>query len=501
MVKPKTIYVCQNCGTAHPKWQGQCKQCGEWNTLVEEVEQSKKTAGLGQSRQLDPNQLQDKLVAWRSVAQAQHNRLRIGTGIEELDRVLGFEGKENGGMVPGAVMLLGGEPGIGKSTLLTQLVIKQLVVAGTSKIKQPILYICGEESPGQINLRIKRILENEQNNISKKSKQNSGKLRSNQQSKKQPKKKRRQANQVLDDLSNDLDMLKFVTSTDVDEIASLIAAEQPHLAIIDSIQAVTTQDLSGAAGSVGQVREAADRLAEVAKHTQVPLFLVGHVTKEGSIAGPKTLEHIVDTVLELSGERTGELRLLRTLKNRFGATDEVGVFRVAEFGLQEVTNPSQFFLEHAEVEVPGSATSCVMEGTRPLLLEVQALVNKSQLAMPRRVGRGVRVSRIQVLAAVLQKHCRLPLGSHDIFLSAAGGYQVDEAGVDLGLVMALVSSLKNKSLPKKAVFIGEIGLLGEIRSVRYLSRRVKEAKRLGFEQVYSKETHGEVKKLLNELGL
>lgn len=501
MAKTKTVYICQNCGTTHPKWQGQCKQCGEWNTLVEEVEATEKKSGLSQPRQLDPQQLQDKLVPWQSVEGEHQARQRISSGIGEFDRVLGYEGEENGGMVPGAVMLLGGEPGIGKSTLLTQLVIKQLRTDRQPAIKAPILYICGEESPSQINLRIKRILDNEQINYSENKTQGSGSVRSTDHSKNETKQTRSETNSKQLELGYQLEQLKFVTSTDVDEIISLITEEKPHLVVVDSIQAVTTQDLTGAAGSVGQVREAADRLAEVAKRNSIPLFLVGHVTKEGTIAGPKTLEHIVDTVLELSGERTGELRLLRTLKNRFGATDEVGVFRVAEFGLQEVTNPSQFFLEHAEVSVPGSATSCVMEGTRPLLIEVQALVNKSQLAMPRRVGRGVRVSRIQVLAAVLQKHARLPLGSHDIFLSVAGGYQVDEAGVDLGLVMALVSSLQNKALPKKAVFIGEIGLLGEIRSVRYLARRIKEAERLGFKKIYSKQTHGRVKELLNELGL
>lgn len=441
--------------------------------MVEEIEskQQKNSLGGRQQRQPDPKQLKDKLVAWDQVESDQKSQTRISTGLAEFDRVLGGVEKVKG-MVPGAVMLLGGEPGIGKSTILTQLVLAQL----KTKPKRPIIYVCGEESPNQINLRIKRILEVEQKNDTKKKKQASGQVRPQKQ-------------------------LKFVTSTDVDEISALIKAERPHLVIVDSVQATTTQDLTGAPGSVGQVRESADRLATVAKRLHVPLFLVGHVTKDGTIAGPKTLEHIVDAVLELSGERTGELRLLRTLKNRFGATDEVGVFRVAEFGLEEVTNPSQYFLEHAEVAVPGSATCCVMEGTRPLLLEVQALVNKSQLAMPRRVGRGLKISRIQVLAAVLQKHCRLPLGSHDIFLSAAGGYQVKEAGVDLGLALALISSLKNKALPKQSVFIGEIGLLGEIRGVKYLERRIKEAKRLGFERVYSSQSHNSVLELIKELGL
>jgi len=286
-------------------------------------------------------------------------------------------------------MLLGGEPGIGKSTLLTQVVLNLTI----EQLEKPIFYVCGEESPQQIDLRINRILAKEQKKISKKA-------------------------------------LEFVTTIDVDELIEIIKTKRPSLVIVDSIQAMTTQELSGAPGSVGQVRESTNRLTDIAKRLHIPMFLVGHVTKEGAIAGPKTLEHIVDAVLELSGERTGELRLLRTLKNRFGATDEVGVFRVDEVGLAEVSNPSQFLLEHSLTTESGSATTCVMEGTRPLLIEVQALVVKSQLAMPRRVGRGIDLSRIQVLAAVLQKHCKLPMGSYDIFLSAAGGYKVTETGID-----------------------------------------------------------------------
>ena len=456
MSKSKTTYNCQSCGSSHPKWQGQCAQCGEWNTLVEEVIEPTTKKGFG-AKTFSEAEVKTKLVNWSEVKSKKSDGQRISTQIEEFDRVLGGEGQKRG-IVPGAVMLLGGEPGIGKSTLLTQVVLK---IAG-QQLDGQIFYVCGEESPQQIDLRINRILDKEQKKISKKS-------------------------------------LEFVTTIDVDELVEIIKIKRPALVIVDSIQAMTTQELSGAPGSVGQVRESTDRLADVAKRLHIPMFLVGHVTKDGTIAGPKTLEHTVDAVLELSGERTGELRLLRTLKNRFGATDEVGVFKVDEVGLAEVSNPSEFLLEHAKTTEPGSATTCVMEGTRPLLIEVQALVVKSKLAMPRRVGRGIDLSRIQVLAAVLQKHCRLPVENHDIFLSAAGGYKVTETGIDLGLAMALVSSLKNKPLPQNSVFIGEVGLLGEIRKANYLDRRIKESKRLGFKKVYSIETHGSVRELLSSL--
>ncbi|HCC84207.1 MAG TPA: DNA repair protein RadA, partial [Candidatus Pacebacteria bacterium] len=276
---------------------------------------------------------------------------------------------------------------------------------------------------------------------------------------------------------------------------------KPQLVIIDSIQTLTTQDLTGASGSVGQIRETADRIINLVKPLGIPTFLVGHMTKEGTIAGPKVLEHMVDSVLELSGERTSQLRLLRALKNRFGATDEVGVFQLIDSGLVEVTNPSELFLEHQDSTVAGSATVAVMEGTRPLLVEVQALVVESQLAMPRRVGRGIELSRIQVLAAVLQKHARLPLGSTDVFVNVAGGFKITEPAVDLGLAVAIASSLKNKKLPQKSVFIGEIGLLGEIRAVSFLDKRIKEAKRLGYTQVFSRQSHTRVSEVLKALGL
>lgn len=397
---------------------------------------------------------------------------RLSTGISEFDRVLGEttrQGKVQRGIVPGEVVLIGGEPGIGKSTLLTQMVV-------TMAADCPhLLYVAGEESPSQISLRINRIIGIENNNYD----QNEAALRQKQLASR----------------------LKFLTTTDVDQLVTYIEQEKPSIVIVDSIQSLTTTELSGAAGSVGQLRETADRLTTVAKRFHVPIFLVGHVTKEGELAGPKILEHMVDAVLELSGERTGQLRLLRAIKNRFGATDEVGIFQVNDTGLSEVINPSQIFLGEHNQRAIGSAIACVMEGTRPLLVEVQALVVESQLAMPRRVGRGVQLSRLQVLAAVLQKHARLPLGSADIFVNIAGGFSVQEPAIDLAVCLAIASSYRNVALPAQTVFIGEVGLLGEVRQVSYAERRRKEAQRLGYASVVSKETANSVAALLRRFQL
>lgn len=454
MAKTKSMFVCQECGWSSPKWAGQCGSCGEWNTLVEEVTDQKA------SKKLTAKQMQSSLVALPEVEALSGAKSRFSTGIDEFDRVLGGE-KNNKGMVPGAVMLIGGEPGIGKSTILTQMLVEILL---SKKLSGKLMYVCGEENPSQIALRIERIA--------------GGKLTKAQQS-----------------------HLQFVTSTDVDVIVSHMEKEKPALVVVDSIQTITTSELSGVAGSVGQVRECTDKITTMAKQFHIPTFLVGHVTKEGKISGPKVLEHIVDSVLELSGERTADLRLLRAIKNRFGATDEVGVFRVREFGYESVSNPSEIFLTDDTNDVAGSATVCVVEGTRPLLLEIQALVIGSQLAMPRRVGRGIQLSRIQVMSAVLQKHCRVPLGTNDIFVSVAGGFDVKEPAIDLGLAVAIASSLKNRPIPKRTVFVGEVGLLGEVRSVNLLERRIKEAKRLGFEHIISKKSHTRVEDVLKDFDL
>lgn len=470
MAKLKTVFTCQQCGQSFPKWAGQCSNCGEWNSLVEEVQSKPEVSGF---RHAEPS----AVVTFPEVDRVRRPKQRFSTGIGELDRVLGGDLAELG-MVAGAVMLIGGEPGIGKSTLLTQVALNALQADGSlAKLeeKPKVLYVAGEESPSQIVLRINRIINYEQENKNEKNATKTNR--------------------------DTLNQLIFTTSTDVDRVAETMRVEKPSLVIIDSIQTMTTSDLTGTAGSVGQIRESAERLTKVAKQLDIPLFIVGHVTKEGELAGPKVLEHIVDSVLELRGERTSELRLLRAIKNRFGATDEVGVFQMTEYGFNSVTNPTELFIEHSDKPVAGSATVCVMEGTRPLLLEVQALAVSSQLAMPRRVGRGIDIAKIQIISAVLQKYSRMPLSNYDLFVSLAGGYVTKEPSIDLGIALAIASSMSNVALPAKMVCIGEVGLLGEIRSVSLADRRIKETKRLGFDRVISKATHSTLQTLMKELKL
>ncbi len=405
--------------------------------MEEQVKQVVNTKSLGPKGRSSPSAQTIKLSQVKSY---EHALKRLSTGMEEFDRVLG------GGIVFGSMVLIGGEPGIGKSTLLTHLVLN-LAQKGTV---ERILYVAGEESPEQILLRIERMLP--------------------------PRLKKE---------SSWKETITFCPSTDVDEICSLVVDTTPTLLIIDSIQSLSTNDLTGSTGSIGQLKECTERLTRVAKANRIPTFLVGHVTKEGTIAGPKVLEHIVDAVLELSGERTGAFRLLRAIKNRFGATDEVGVFQVVESGLAEVSNPSQVFLEERLDGVAGSCLTCVMEGTRPILVEIQALVVTSQLAMPRRVARGISLPRLQLLAAVLQKHCNVPLGTCDIFVNVAGGFTITEPAADLAVAVAIASSQKNIPTKKSVVCIGEVGLLGEVRKVSLLERRVNESKRLGFTKTIS----------------
>lgn len=417
MVKASSTYICQQCGFRSSTFLGKCPQCGSWNSLVETVQE-----GAGKLGRKSGIQELPKIVNLAALDKQIYQR--ISSKISELDRVLG------GGVVPGSVILLAGDPGIGKSTLLTQLALN---LAGP-------LYIAGEESAHQIKLRADRI--------------------------------------------NPQAALSVLNETDVDVISAVIAQEKPGLVVVDSIQTVETTDLQSPAGSVGQVRECAHRLQHLAKRLHIPIFLVGHVTKEGAVAGPKTLEHLVDVVLSLEGDPTSKFRVLRASKNRFGSADEVGVFEMAEAGMTEVKNPSKLFLEQ-KVNAPGSVVVATLTGLRPLLVEIQALVTKSFAPIPKRVGTGVDNSRLQLLVAVLSKRLGLPLYEQDVFVNVTGGLRLFEPAVDLGICMAIISSFKDQAVDYKTAFVGEVGLLGELRSVRGLEKRALEAKKLGFSHLIS----------------
>ncbi len=439
MAKSSVVYECQECGAQSPKWSGQCPECGKWNSLVESVMVGRDQK-FRSSQSKDRNYGQGKLQKLEEIESGKV--LRIQTGIGELDRVLG------GGIVPGEVILMIGEPGIGKSTILTQLALEM----------EKVVYVCGEESPGQVKIRVDRL----------------GKRKSGKE-------------------------LSMLAETDVDVIIASIDKLDLSLVIIDSVQTLYSSDLPGLAGSISQIRECTARLINYAKGHNVPVVLVGHVTKDGEMAGPKVLEHMVDVVLELTGDRYYDLRLLRTQKNRFGATDEVGVFRMVESGLSEVKNPSEFFLAEREEGAVGSAVTVIMEGTRPVLLEVQALVVDSELPVPRRVSQGVDVRRVQILLGVLQKYARLPIGNKDVFVKVTGGLTIKEPAVDLAICLAVASSTTGKALPKNAVAVGEVGLLGEIRSVSWAEKRVKEATKLGYTKIYSRDSYKRVSEIVSGL--
>ncbi|MBM3205731.1 DNA repair protein RadA, partial [Candidatus Shapirobacteria bacterium] len=426
---------CQQCGMESPKWLGRCSECGEWNSLVETVIPTTKKGFLTETLQsLSPQKLSQIKAA---------DLTRLKTEIEEFDRVLG------GGLVPGSVVLIAGEPGIGKSTLMLELGER---IGG--------FYISGEESLHQIKLRAERL-----------------KVKG--------------------------EKLLFLSETDVDVIVETARSLQKEHSlkslIIDSIQTLTTQDLTGSAGSVGQVRECASRLLKMAKTLNIAVFLIGHVTKQGALAGPKVLEHMVDTVLSLEGEKFGSFRLLRTTKNRFGATDEVGVFEMTDKGMEQIKNPSQIFLSERQKGVPGSLVVATMEGTRPVLVEIQALVTPTQLALPRRMASGIDYQRLQLIVAVLSKRLSLPLGNFDIFVNVAGGLKIEEPAADLGVALAIFSSFRNLVVETKTVVFGELGLLGEIRSVSQSKQRVKEAKRLGFDKVISPEKYNSILQVIKKL--
>ena len=411
---------------------GRCPNCGEWNSMVET-----RLAASEKEERIISSARPQKLSQIKSVA-----RMRIKTGISELDLVLG------GGVVSGSVVLIAGEPGIGKSTLMLQLAAQ---VGNNS-----ILYISGEESLLQIKIRAQRLGLKFQTPL-------------------------------------------FLTETNVDSICSQIDELRPRLVIIDSIQTCWADRLSGTAGSVGQVKESAAQFLKLAKQNNFPLFLVGHVTKTGAVAGPKVLEHMVDTVIYLEGERFGAARLLRATKNRFGATDEVGVFEMTDRGLSEVANPSKLFLRQRVKKVPGSVVVATLEVTRQVLVEIQALVVPTTLAMPRRIGQGIDYRRLQLISAVLTKQLRLPLATFDIYVNVAGGIKIDEPASDLGVALAIVSSFKNVPLDLKIACFGEIGLLGEIRAVSQNGKREKEARKLGFDTIISPEKFISINQVIKKL--
>jgi len=434
MVKKQTVFTCQKCGWESPKWEGRCRECGAWNSLVEETRTkstSKRSSISGESRLFKISEVKTKKFK------------RISSGIEELDRVLG------GGIVPGSVILSAGSPGIGKSTLLTQLALE---LVRSKKTTNSIVYICGEESPEQIKIRIKRL-------FSKTLK-----------------------------LTNSNDLF-FLPETNIEKILLTIRDQQPaiDLMIVDSIQTLWSEKLTGIPGSVGQVRECANQLHNFAKRADIPIFIIGHVTKQGSIAGPKVLEHLVDTVLFLEGDKKHDFRVLRAVKNRFGPTDEVGIFKMGDRGLEEVNDPSQIFLSEGVKKEPGRAVAVVLQGVRPMLVEIQALVVPSKLAVPRRVASGFSFKRLQVLCAVLQKKLGLPLANSDVFVSSIGGLNVKDPGADLAVAMAVYSSLKNRALSGRTVCIGEVGLLGDIKKVPFFDKRVKQAEKMGYKRVIGAE--------------
>jgi len=429
MARPQSRYVCQACGEAVLRWEGQCRACGAWNSLVETLVREPTPAQRARVRaRAAPGASQPTPLA--DIREAEVPRLRIG--IDELDRVLG------GGLVAGSLVLLGGEPGIGKSTLLLQAAAG--IATGTAGAAG-VLYATGEESAAQVRLRAGRL-------------------------------------GLLDGLPGR--GIRVVAESMVGRIVEMAGAERPAVVVVDSVQTATVDELDGPAGSVGQVRESTLRLMELAKGEGIAVVLVGHVTKDGSIAGPKTLEHLVDAVLNLEGERYAALRVLRATKNRFGSTEEVGVFEMVEAGLQEVPDPSRAFLVDHEAPAPGSVVAPTLEGSRPLLVEVQALVAPSGYGNPTRRASGVDPNRLALLVAVLGRRAGIGLASHDVYANLAGGLVVDEPGLDLPLAIALASSLRDRPVVAGTTAIGEVGLLGELRSIGGLERRLREAVRLGF---------------------
>lgn len=434
MAKHKIKYICSNCGFEALKWQGKCPHCEEWNTFSEEFVETKSNT--------KKQKVKDENIFQLSEVDSKED-IRITTGIAEFDRVLG------GGLIAGSVVLIGGDPGIGKSTLVMQ-------VASSTNAK--ILYVTGEESVKQINLRAKRLKVNEEN-------------------------------------------IFLLSETDIDIITSAIDKLKPDVVIIDSIQTMQKPEYDNAAGTVTQIRECTNFLMQLAKTLNFSLLLIGHVTKEGFLAGPKVLEHIVDTVLQFEGEKNYSYRILRAQKNRFGNTNEIGIFEMHEDGLTEVKNPSQIFLSERNEDVTGAVVTASIEGSRPVLLEVQALVTPTNFGNPQRVTTGFDYRRLSILLAVLEKRAGMRLSAHNVFLNIAGGLKIDEPAIDLAVCAAVASSLKNLPAKNNFVVLGEVGLGGEIRSVGHIEKRIQEAEKLGFKNVILPSNNFKAIKSKNNINL
>lgn len=421
MVKgKKTVYFCQNCGYEAGKWMGQCPGCKEWNTFVEET--------VSKTERANSRMIREEKSPVTLSGISLEDESRMTSGIKELDRVLG------GGIVRGSLVLVGGDPGIGKSTLLLQ------VCKNLTDQKRKILYISGEESLAQIKMRAKRIGEFG-------------------------------------------DSLYLLCETNLESIRKAIEKMRPEAVVIDSIQTMYQEEVSSAPGSVSQVRESTSTLMQIAKGMNITIFIVGHVTKEGVVAGPRVLEHMVDTVLYFEGDRHAVYRILRGVKNRFGSTNEIGVFEMRTEGLVEVENPSEFMLNGRPEHASGSVVACSMEGTRPILIEIQALICQSNLGIPRRTAAGTDYNRVNLLMAVLEKRAGLRLSSCDAYINIAGGIKMNEPAIDLGIILAIVSSYRDKVIDEKTIVFGEVGLSGEVRAISMAEQRIMEAKKLGFQRV------------------
>jgi len=417
-MKNKILFICQECGYETSKWLGKCPACDSWNSFVEELITTKKDKGRTNTSVSKPVALNDIVISGEQ---------RILTGMDELDRVLG------GGIVKGSLVLVGGDPGIGKSTLMLQ--ICEFIGKNFK-----ILYVSGEESQNQIKLRAKRLSIHTPN-------------------------------------------LYILSETDTSSIIEVIISQKPDVVIIDSIQTMYCSELSSTPGSVSQVREATLEFMQLAKGSDISVFLVGHVTKEGTLAGPRVLEHVVDCVLYFEGERHHSYRILRAVKNRFGSTNEIGVFEMQDNGLTQVDNPSIMLLEGRPHSTPGSAVICTIEGTRPVLAEVQGLVSPTNFNMPRRMATGMDYNRIILLLAILEKRAGLHMASYDAYVNVAGGIKIDEPAADLGVIISVASSFKNRAVEDNTVAIGEVGLTGEVRSVNFIEKRIMECKKLGFKKI------------------